>query len=684
MLAVLLSGCAAWALLSGDSFGAMLYPVAVNLGFLGYFLLSLRAGQSAIERIARIAEPNLPPEGVRYTRFLTKAWCLLFLINATLALLTALHGDRVLWALYNGVLGYFLVGAALLGERLLRPWLMRSRFWRPEPTVSLLSLLVSNRDPHSMVARRKSSVVTWGEFRSMVLAKAGAISATSVEDWLLGEEDAVEFVSSLLAVGLAGRHAIVPQNLRPDTLAALRARFPSLLRVAARVSGGPVAAPRPIEERSRVSFQTSGSTGTPTVATRTFRCLANEVAAHESIWGSRLAGAEFTGTVPHHFIYGALFRVLWPLVSGRVFDADPLSDGFAIITRLASSPRLVVVSSPSVLSRLPEIAGSLPVRPLAVFSSGSPLAASDARRCAIQLAPVTEVYGSTETGGVAWRQCEEADSPWITLPGVSLEVDAEGRLLITSPFASREGPMVVGDRVELLAHGGFRLLGRADRIAKVEGRRISLAELEATVQAEPWVDSCVVFPLTDGGRLAAAVVPRWSISQLDFPTAVAAIRDQLAQRHDPVVIPRVWRLLPSLPHDARGKVTLESLRASLWGGARHEISAEAAFPGLLSHQLGQDEAEISLHVPPELPLFAGHFPGHPILPGVSMIDWAVRLANAVFGFTLTPAGVEQLKFNQPTFPGERVGLRLRRYPDSVHFTYVDVQGNPKAAGILRP
>lgn len=100
-----------------------LYPAAVNLGMLLLFGLSLRYPPSMVERIARMREPNLPKAVVRYTRRVTLVWCAFFVANGTLAAYTALYSSRGLWALYNGLIAYLLMGALFVSE-----WLFRRHF----------------------------------------------------------------------------------------------------------------------------------------------------------------------------------------------------------------------------------------------------------------------------------------------------------------------------------------------------------------------------------------------------------------------------------------------------------------------------------------------------------------------------------------------------------------------------
>ena len=99
-----------------------LYPVAVNLALLGGFAASLRRGPSAIERLARLREPQLPPAAVAYTRRVTQVWCVFFAANTAASAATALWADAAGWALYNGLVAYVLMGLLMGGE-----WVVRRR-----------------------------------------------------------------------------------------------------------------------------------------------------------------------------------------------------------------------------------------------------------------------------------------------------------------------------------------------------------------------------------------------------------------------------------------------------------------------------------------------------------------------------------------------------------------------------
>ncbi len=108
----------------GSAFNAdlamRLYPMLMNLAMLIAFALSLARPPSMIERFARILEPDLPEAGVRYTRTVTWIWCGFFVINGMIALWTALEASLAVWALYNGLISYTMMGLLLGGEFLVR------------------------------------------------------------------------------------------------------------------------------------------------------------------------------------------------------------------------------------------------------------------------------------------------------------------------------------------------------------------------------------------------------------------------------------------------------------------------------------------------------------------------------------------------------------------------------------
>ena len=113
MATLLLSLVVLW----GNHFLALkLYPVLVNAAMLSAFTYSLFVPPSIVEQFARRWQPDLPPQGVSYTRRVTQVWCVFFAVNGGIAFATALWTSAATWSLYNGFIAYLLMGLLFAAE----------------------------------------------------------------------------------------------------------------------------------------------------------------------------------------------------------------------------------------------------------------------------------------------------------------------------------------------------------------------------------------------------------------------------------------------------------------------------------------------------------------------------------------------------------------------------------------
>lgn len=69
--------------------------------------------------------------------------------------------------------------------------------------------------------------------------------------------------------------------------------------------------------------------------------------------------------------------------------------------------------------------------------------------------------------------------------------------------------------------------------------------------------------------------------------------------------------------------------------------------------------------PAEHPVFAGHFPDHPIVPGVMLLDWVHTAIEASLGRSIT--GLMEAKFLSPATSDERLELVLEPAATVVRF-----------------
>jgi len=112
-------------LLVAPAAAPLAWPVLLSAALAAVFAWSLRHPPSAIEVVARMTEPDLPPAGVAYTRKVTAVWLGFFIINGAIAAWTAMFASLETWTLYNGLISYLLIGLLFAIE-----WGVRRRLRR--------------------------------------------------------------------------------------------------------------------------------------------------------------------------------------------------------------------------------------------------------------------------------------------------------------------------------------------------------------------------------------------------------------------------------------------------------------------------------------------------------------------------------------------------------------------------
>ena len=374
-----------------------------------------------------------------------------------------------------------------------------------------------------------------------------------------------DFSVMLFGLLAAGKDVILPPNAQPETIKRVREHcdftYTELPEVIATPVSNSVQITFPAD--ATITFFTSGSSGEPKVIRKLVSQLMLEASMLEQTFGNNIpATALVAGTVPANHIYGFLFRLLWPLSSGRAMY-QPTVDYYETLQCIQQP--YFLVSSPAHLSRFENLQ-SLPLKPLHISSSGGPLALDTSNRIQRELgfAPI-EVFGSTETGGIAWREGQQEQRPWQLFSGIKMRQNSAGCLAIQSPYVSETTWIETQDKIEVLDTTHFHLRGRADRIVKLAEKRVSLPEMEAFCEQHSAVKEAR-FALLNSGRptLGAVLVltpeGQETLVQSGKHAFKQRLRNYLAQRFERVVLPRKIRYAPSLPCDERGKVSEQKVQ----------------------------------------------------------------------------------------------------------------------------
>ncbi|HEV2676103.1 MAG TPA: AMP-binding protein [Aliidongia sp.] len=431
----------------------------------------------------------------------------------------------------------------------------------------LSRLLAHGRAPDHLLALTDGVPIAYGRFSAEVASAAVRLRATGCRRAALLCQDSYRFAVGLFGLLHAGMTVVMPPNGQVGTLAALGDAFDLLVDdafLAAPASEAPsLSGFDPL--RPAFEFFTSGSTGAPKRIVKTLAMLEHEIAALDRLWGDEMGSGPAVATVSHQHIYGLTFKLLWPLAAGRPFAGEMHELWETLLDQLPSEA--VIVASPAHLGRLSGIAPLARARrPRGIFSAGAPLSLSAAAEATTILGVCpTEIFGSTETGAIATRRQIAGDEPWQALPGIAIATDDGGRLKLRSPFLGDGEWFETEDLIEPVERG-FHLRGRADRVVKIEGKRISLTDIEQTLARLPWTAAAAAVALPgEPVRLAAVVVPNqagWEkLAELGRFRFGRLLRQALTETQEPAGLPRLWRFDDHLPSGAMGKRRDADLRA---------------------------------------------------------------------------------------------------------------------------
>jgi len=305
-------------------------------------------------------------------------------------------------------------------------------------------------------------------------------------------------------------------------------------------------------ETELLKIFTGGSTGAPQVWAKTRANVFSEAFFLASRYGVTKNDC-IMATIPAYHIYGLLFSVVLPLVSSAtVLDETPAFPNE--IVKLASANEITILTSVPAHYR---VLGGLELnRSLRLaFSSAGMLEEADNKAFYRRNnTGVVEVYGSTETGGIATRnrsQGEEFFTPFTTIDWKIVEE----RLSVCSPYISPDLPVDIkgfftaNDRVEGRGDNEFSLKGRSDSVTKVGGKRVDLDEIRLLIKKAQGVTDCVVVALPEATGRENQIGALIQGDGVDTDM----IRKKLASVLESYAMPRRIKTVAQIPVKENGK-----------------------------------------------------------------------------------------------------------------------------------
>jgi len=555
-----------------------LYSVSVSLIFLLIFGSTLFFPPNMIFRFACLQDKTIrgsarEQQTELYCRKVTIAWCLFFILNGSAAVYTALFCSDRIWSVYNGGISYILMGLMFAVEYIIRRKVEKKML----KTYPFSQFKADSRSDDYIMCYEdtwsKGGYKTWHDFLTDTAKMRAIISTKKYDSWILHCDDYWYFLVTFAALLQCRKQILLTQNTAPAFITEMRkpetgfltdlTDVPDSIYIPHAIEQVPVpsekevhTAPQFSADDTRILMFTSGSTGQPKAVKQRMTEFELDNAFIISKWGEEFTKRKLVTTVSQHHIYGFLFGISLPFTLGVPFRRHRIE--FPEEFEKLTDESYIIIAVPAFLKRTVEAEQNLHLNKPFIFTSGGVLLPETAAQTdkVFGFWPL-EVYGSTETSGIAYRQSKNG-LKWTPFDNAKLWLNDEGCIVIKSPYIKDPAGFATADLGEFFPDGTFLLKGRSDSIVKIEEKRISMTEVEKRILETGLVQDVKVVDMNDRRQYLAAVIVFNAEGKKKFAGMEKFyinkfFHDFLLTWFENVVIPKKWRYLETIPCDAQGK-----------------------------------------------------------------------------------------------------------------------------------
>ena len=564
--------------ITNSSLFLKLYPVVISIMLLFTFGSTLFIKPNMIFRFATLQDKSIKGSAnekriERYCLNVTYVWCVFFIINTFAAVFTVFFCDEKVWTVYNCGISYAIMGTIFAVEFIIRMGVNKKM---PQYFPISKFKAESRKDDFVICYENKwtdKKYKTWKDFLTDSAKMRNFLLSQNSNKYILHVNDYYYFLCCFIALLQCKKEVALTANITEEFIKEMREDGDGFLTDAENqkdsffvpqiIENAPVPSeeeirttPQIIADETKIHMFTSGSTGKPkdVLQRMTEFELDNEFVF--SKWGDEFTKRKNAATVSQHHIYGFLFTITLPFAAGVPFRRTRIE--FPAEFEKLDDEKYMIIAVPAFLKRTVESEDRLPLKEPFIFTSGGVLLPEVAEKTdrIFGFWPV-EVYGSTETSGIAYRQSKNG-LEWTPFDNASITQDADGCLNIKSPYIKDPKGFQTADLVEILDDGRFILKGRKDSIVKIEEKRVSLTEVENRILLTKLVKDVCVVALSDRRQYLAAAIVFNEDGQKKFEgwkkfDINMYFHDFLLNYFENVVIPKKWRFLNELPMDLQGK-----------------------------------------------------------------------------------------------------------------------------------
>lgn len=399
-----------------------------------------------------------------------------------------------------------------------------------------------------------------------------------------------------------------------------------------------------------INFFTSGSTKESQNIKKTLANLIEEgLDVTEAL---KLANKEFvikSSTTLCH-LFGMTFGLIFPLCNRYLIDTERV-----LYPENLDTTNCFFVTSPAFLNALKKHSLPFNINPKCIIAAGAKLE-DETFNYFEQHSSVIEIYGSTETGVIAYRKNSNEKNLTI-FPKVKIE----NKDTVISKYIYGYKTLIT-DEIEFISNK-ISVIGRKDRILKIYDKRVSVELIENSLNQNELIEKSHCFNFEN--KLACICVLSEAGKNLLFTRGANELKKYLKSflRKYTDVVPQKWHFNNCIPTTQTGKIDKVFINKL--------FTVNFSFPIILDSIGSKDTVTYKIFFNKNCNFYNGHFPNFPITPGVVQLYIATELANYTFKLNTTVGQIKKIKFSNIIHPNTIIDLSLTKKETGVEYVFSD-------------
>lgn len=513
----------------------------------------------------------------------------------------------------------------------------------------MLEFFYTDKFDEDVVLKNNSKTISKKELKHYVY-KNISILQKKKENVVIVQKDILSFVINFFASIFTGKNIYLVDDVRK--ISDLDVDFDILCDCELEYSTEITRLEDVDSSKVLINLMTSGSSGKSKCVIKSLLNLITEAKDIYSTFDFSNEQLIISSSTSCAHLFGLTFGFMFPLCNGFAINLDVVEypDKFELENSF-------FVSTPSFLDTVKKN-GILLKNAKYIVSAGAKLK-DDTFEYLEQTSNVIEIYGSTETGVIAYRRHFE-DKALTLFENVKISL-LEDTIALKTPYAYQD-EVIINDRAEFVGDK-IVLKERTDRLLKIQEKRISAESLEKELSQNEFVKEAYCFKYQEKVACLCALSDLGKDFLLKYGLNELSKRLKIYLKDTHEIVPQKWKFIDEIFRTKSGKIDRRIIERM--------FNMNVSFPIILDRKLEENSVVLKLYLYKSCNFFSGHFPEFPITPGVVQLYLASFYGEYFFNKNLVGGQIRKIKFSNIINAGDVVDLKLTFNERNVSFEYFD-------------